>query len=61
MIFREELEGLEERLNLRIVHVLKDPPDGWEGERGYVTAGVLDRHLSEGHEEREYFICGRTP
>jgi ferredoxin-NADP reductase len=26
-----------------------------------VTAGVLDRHLSEGHEEREYFICGPDP
>jgi predicted ferric reductase len=26
-----------------------------------VTAGVLDRHLSEGHEECEYFICGPDP
>jgi predicted ferric reductase len=58
VIFREGLEGLEERLNLRVVHVIEAPPDGWEGERGYVTAGVLGRHLPEGHEECEYFICG---
>ena len=61
VIFREEIEGLEERLNLRVVHVIEDPPDGWEGERGYVTAGVLDRHLPEGREECEYFICGPDP
>ncbi len=61
VIFREELEGLEERLNLRVAHVIEDPPDGWEGERGYVTAGVLDCCLPEGHEECEYFTCGRTP
>jgi predicted ferric reductase len=61
VIFREEIEGLEERLNLRVVHVIEDPPDGWEGERGYVTAAVLDRHLPEGREECEYFICGPDP
>jgi predicted ferric reductase len=61
VIFREEIEGLEERLNLRVVHVIEDPPDGWEGERGYVTAGVLDRHLPQGREEYEYFVCGPDP
>jgi predicted ferric reductase len=61
VIFREELEGLEERLNLRVAHVIEDPPDGWEGERGYVTAGVLDCCLPEGHEECEYFTCGPDP
>src|ERR671916_472749 len=61
VIFRAEIEGLEVRLNLRVVHVVEDPPDGWEGERGYVTAGVLDRHLPEGREECEYFICGPDP
>ena len=61
VIFREELEGLEERLNLRVVHVIEDPPDGWEGERGYITADVLDRHLPEERERCEYFVCGPDP
>ena len=36
--FREELETLKPRFNLMIVHVLADPPAGWTGERGYITA-----------------------
>jgi predicted ferric reductase len=34
--FREELERLERRLDLRVVHVLTVPPPGWEGETGFI-------------------------
>jgi predicted ferric reductase len=56
--FREELEALKERLDLTIVHVLESPPDGWTGERGFINAEVLKRHLSRPYAEHEYFICG---
>jgi predicted ferric reductase len=56
--FREELEALKPRLNLTIVHVLDDPPDGWTGERGFITAEVLKRHLPPSYADHEYFICG---
>jgi len=56
--FREELEALKERLDLTIVHVLKDPPAGWTGEKGFITAEVLERHLPEPYADHEYFICG---
>jgi predicted ferric reductase len=56
--FREELEELEEQLNLEVVHVLEEPPEDWEGETGYVTAEVMDRHLPENREELLYFTCG---
>jgi predicted ferric reductase len=56
--FREELEALKARLDLTVVHVLENPPDGWEGERGYITADVLERHLPPPYAEHEYFICG---
>jgi NAD(P)H-flavin reductase len=36
--FREALEALQQQLDLEIVHVLGEPPDGWDGETGYVTA-----------------------
>lgn len=42
---REELEVLKPRLNLTIVHVLTDPPDGWTGEKGFITPEVFKRHL----------------
>lgn len=56
--FREELEALHARLDLRVVHVLEQPPEGWTGERGFITADVLRRHLPPPYAEHEYFICG---
>jgi predicted ferric reductase len=56
--FREELEATEARLDLTVVHVLENPPDGWTGERGFITADVLRRHLPPPYADHEYFICG---
>lgn len=58
--FREELAALSGQLNLRVVHVLSDPPPAWTGERGYLTGELLRRHLPP-HlkpDETEIFICG---
>ena len=56
--FREELEALEARLDLKVVHVLENAPAGWPGERGFITAAVFKRHLPPGYAKHEYFICG---
>ena len=56
--FREELDALQARLDLTVVHVLENPPDGWGGERGFITADVLMRHLPPPYADHEYFICG---
>jgi predicted ferric reductase len=55
--FREELERLRERVELTVVHVLEEPPEGWTGETGYVTQALLARCLPpEGRHA--YFVCG---
>jgi ferredoxin-NADP reductase len=59
--FRDELERLEDRLNLTVVHVLERPPQDWTGETGYVTAEVLARHLPAGYRRFQFFICGPDP
>jgi predicted ferric reductase len=59
--FREQLEELQQRLNLKVVHVVEDPADGWEGERGFITAELLARYLPEERLGFEYFICGPVP
>jgi ferredoxin-NADP reductase len=59
--FREELEALESRLDLRVVHVLSQPPADWQGERGRLDASLLMRHLPPGYADHEYFICGPNP
>jgi len=56
--FREQLEALKERLNLKIVHVLLNPPAGWTGEQGYISAEMFRRHLPPPYSDHEYFICG---
>ena len=61
VLFREELGELEKRLNLKVVHVLEHPPEGWSGEVGYITHDVLDRHLPEDRADYQYFVCGPLP
>ena len=60
--FREELAELDDVMpNLTVVHVLGDPPDGWSGERGRLTAEILRRHLPRQYRRFEFFICGPNP
>nr|WP_231126413.1 ferric reductase-like transmembrane domain-containing protein [Motilibacter aurantiacus] len=59
--FREELDDLAGRLDLRVVHVLSDPPEGWPGERGRVEARLLARVLPADVRERNAFVCGPPP
>jgi predicted ferric reductase len=59
--FLEELRELESRMDLRVVHVLSSPDDAWEGERGYVDADLLRRHLPPRHRHQQYFACGPPP
>ncbi|MBE0409474.1 MAG: ferric reductase-like transmembrane domain-containing protein [Anaerolineales bacterium] len=61
LTFHEEIDRLKGDLNLRVVYVLEDPPEGWEGETGYVTPELLARHLPENRLDLEYFICGPEP
>lgn len=55
--FREELEQLKQAVDLAIVHVLREPPEGWAGETGYVDRALLDRHIPARRGTRNYFIC----
>ncbi len=59
--FREEIEALKARLNLRVVHVLEQPPEDWTGEKGFVNMDILKRHLPLPQERYEHFICGPEP
>lgn len=56
--FREQLEEVAMYMpNLRLVHVLKNPPEGWTGETGRITADVLLRHLPRQYRSFDCFIC----
>ncbi|MBF2008026.1 MAG: ferric reductase-like transmembrane domain-containing protein [Chlorogloeopsis fritschii C42_A2020_084] len=55
--FREELEDLKKKLDLNIIHVLREPPEDWSGEKGYVDKEVLERYIPKRRATRQYFIC----
>jgi predicted ferric reductase len=55
--FREALENLKDQLSLTIVPVLREPPEEWLGEQGYVDKNLLDRYIPKRRGTRQYFIC----
>ncbi|MDY6846192.1 MAG: oxidoreductase, partial [Chloroflexota bacterium] len=63
IIFREELEDIQKDINLKVVHVLERPPEDWEGESGFITGDILQRHLPGDYRDWEYlfFMCGPMP
>jgi predicted ferric reductase len=56
--FAEELNELVERLELCLVIVPDEPPEGWQGPSGYVDRELLAEHLPENHELVQCFVCG---
>ncbi len=64
IIFRDELEQLEKEMEcLKVVHTLERPPEDWEGEKGFITADILKRHLPSDYKQWDYlfFLCGPMP
>jgi len=60
-VFRDELDRLSRELELRVVHVVEEPPPDWQGPEGLIDAELLDRHLPGEPGERarrHYFMCG---
>ena len=61
LTFREEFDRLTARMNLKVVYVLEQPGAQWSGERGFIDADMLCRHLPRQYRRFQYFICGPTP
>ena len=61
--FREEIQALQQRLNLKVIHVLENPPGNWSGETGFVNAEIIKKNLPGDLSPNtwEVFICGPLP
>jgi ferredoxin-NADP reductase len=56
--FEVELEKLVDALpGLRVVHVISQPGEGWEGHRGHLDQDILAQELSE-PASWQYFVSG---
>lgn len=60
-VFRQDFERLASELDLRVVYVFERPDPDWTGERGYVTAEALRRHVPGEPRDWHYFVCGPPP
>ena len=61
VIYREELETLSQKLNLKIIHVLEKKHEGWDSDTGYINLAILKKHLPEDYKNWVYFMCGPVP
>jgi len=61
LTFYEELNELKHKLNLKTVFLLEHPPSDWQGESGFLSTDIFNRHLPENFREMNYFICGPVP
>lgn len=61
VVFRRELEDLAGQMPLTIVWVFERPDDDWKGERGFIDAALLKRHLPVQFKRYQYFMCGPNP
>jgi predicted ferric reductase len=61
--FREEIEELKSRLNLQVVYIIEKPPEGWQGESGFITADLLRKYMPSDLKRNNYeiFLCGPEP
>jgi len=61
VIFGDEMAALAGEIDLETVYVFEEPPPDWTGERGFINADVLRRHLPRHAERYQYFVCGPAP
>jgi predicted ferric reductase len=62
VLFKDELDGLAQKLDLSLIHILQEPPEDWSGESGMLTKDVLDGVLpQDGRAALHYFLCGPPP
>ncbi|MFW6145911.1 MAG: ferric reductase-like transmembrane domain-containing protein [Planctomycetota bacterium] len=59
ILFRDELADLPG--HVRVVHVLSQPDETWDGERGHVTQDLLSRHAGDLLPRADVYLCGPPP
>lgn len=58
--YREGIEVLKDKLDLTVIHVLRETPQDKSAETGYVDKELLQRYIPKRSATRNYFICA-TP
>ncbi len=61
ILFKKELDRLDQCMNLTIVHVLEKPLDPGKYLQGYISRQTLESNLPSNRKDLFYFVCGPLP
>lgn len=62
ILLRPELDLIaKENPNIKIHHVLNNPPEGWQGDVGYITQDILEKKLAKPTPDTQLLLCGPPP
>jgi predicted ferric reductase len=63
LTFREEVEGLQRRLNIKVIYTIERPPQDWVGEKGFLNSSILNKYLTPEWKSGKtvVFLCGPGP
>jgi predicted ferric reductase len=61
--FKEEIQALQGRLDLKTIYTIEKPPASWEGESGFLNREILKKHTPQNwiSNGTGVFLCGPTP
>jgi len=62
ILLKEDLDALaKEDPHFRVYYVLNNPPEGWNGGIGFVTAEMIKEHLPGPAKDIKILVCGPPP
>jgi predicted ferric reductase len=62
IVLFEAVEELRVAGGVAVTYVVEEPPEGWDGETGYLSRELLDRRLPPAATAGlQYFVCGPEP
>jgi predicted ferric reductase len=61
IVFRDELEELRRRFDLKVIHVLARGHEGWDGDVGFINLDILRRGLPDDLSGVQCYVCGPPP
>ena len=62
ILLKEQLDALDkEDPNFSVYYVLNNPPEGWKGGVGFVTADIIKEKLPPPASNMKILICGPPP
>jgi cytochrome-b5 reductase len=61
ILLKKELDQLTKDDRFKVYYVLNNPPQGWTGGVGFVTADMIRQHLPPPRSDVKILLCGPPP